>query len=347
MVLGCAQRAVGNRELAQEVAQNVFVALAKKASSINPRVPLGAWLHRATVYEASRARRKESLRREKLTEFAKHMDTEQLAAPEQWRDVLPLIDAAVDRLSSNDRNVVFLRFFEGRTYGDIGDRVGKSEEAIRKQVTRALAKLSRHLSKAGVAISGNALGAGMSSGVLEVIPGSVLASSISASAISSATVPMATAAMVGLQKVLLVVTTLAAVLPVVVLWGVNLSYAEEVDQLETESERLRLAQVTNAQRTGTLRRQGEPEGINLQKLHAELRQLEQRPHEMRILFRTLALIYKLSEEQLPAAFEMLQSSPLLDRQVDLHEALFTRWTQFDPREALKNARRSCDCIQGG
>ena len=98
-----------------------------------------------------------------MTEFAKHVDTEQLEAPNQWHEVVPLIDAAVNRLPKTDRQVVVLRFLEGQTYRYIGKQVGKSEEAIRKQLARALTKLSRQLRKAGVAISAAALATGLDS----------------------------------------------------------------------------------------------------------------------------------------------------------------------------------------
>ncbi len=343
MVLGCARRSIRNRELAQEVAQNVFTVLAQKCSKLSPEVSLGAWLHRATVFEATRARRKESLRREKMTEFAKHVDTEPLEVSEGWHEAVPLLDAAVDRLPRGDRHVVVLRFFEGRTYWDIGARVGKSEEAIRKQVHRALGKLSRLLHSKGVAISVSALATGLDHRVLAVIPDNGLVGAICANAVSSATVPTVTTT-VAFQKVMTIVATLGIALPMAALWGLSLSYAQESKQLEGKNQRLRDAagrpSLLDTGRRGSreLGNNENAEGVDLQKLKAQLRQLEQRPHEVRSLFRTLALIYQLSEEQLPAAFEMFQSSPLTDSEPHIHEALFTRWAKFDPREATKRTK---------
>ena len=48
LVLGTAMRRLGDRGLSEEVAQNVFTALAKKAAEIRSSSALPAWLHRAT-----------------------------------------------------------------------------------------------------------------------------------------------------------------------------------------------------------------------------------------------------------------------------------------------------------
>ena len=347
MVMGCARRTTGDRELAQEVAQNVFTVLARKATRLNPEIPLGAWLHRATLFEASRARRKESLRNKKMTEFAEQMDIEPQDRLDSWHEIVPLIDEAVDRLSRNDRQVVILRFFEGRTYQDIGDRLGKSDEAIRKRVSRALVKLAGILGRAGVAISVTALATELNGRVFDVVSNNELVATISANAVSSVASPMsATATAMGIQKMLVAVTTVAVALPMAVLWVVNRSYAQEVDRLQGGTQRPALTNSGASAPEATAlpagshadASNGEPKGIDLRQLQAQLSQLEQRPHEMKPLFQTLALVYQLSRDQLSAAFEMFQASSLADSHIYVHEALFTRWAQFAPQEAMLRSK---------
>ncbi|MDP4997093.1 MAG: sigma-70 family RNA polymerase sigma factor, partial [Akkermansiaceae bacterium] len=53
MVFGVCFRRTGNRELSEELTQNVFTSLAKKASSISANVSLSGWLHRAASFECS------------------------------------------------------------------------------------------------------------------------------------------------------------------------------------------------------------------------------------------------------------------------------------------------------
>ena len=60
MVCGVARRVTGRRELAEEVAQNVFASLAHKARSLVGRGGrLAGWLHRATVFESKHLLRTE------------------------------------------------------------------------------------------------------------------------------------------------------------------------------------------------------------------------------------------------------------------------------------------------
>ena len=61
LVFHTALRRTNNRPLAEEISQNILCALAKKASSL-AKTPdlLPAWLHRATLYESSKAMRSES-----------------------------------------------------------------------------------------------------------------------------------------------------------------------------------------------------------------------------------------------------------------------------------------------
>ena len=156
LVLACALRTTGDRQLAEEVAQKVFTLLANKAARVRTNVALGGWLHRATVFEATRARRSEIRRKTKMEAYAKHMNMKAARDSshiDPWNTALPVLDEAINHLPKSDRMMLVLRFFEGRNYRDIGIRVGKSEEASRKQIKRALEKLSVALQRKGIVMS--------------------------------------------------------------------------------------------------------------------------------------------------------------------------------------------------
>ena len=72
-VEGVAQRTLADRELAQEVTQNVFILLARKATRVKPDA-VGPWLHRTTVLECRNARRRERTRLRALSAFAQQSD---------------------------------------------------------------------------------------------------------------------------------------------------------------------------------------------------------------------------------------------------------------------------------
>src|SRR4051812_18827390 len=63
LVFGAALRRTGDPGAAEEIAQNVFVALARKATWLQSQVSLAGWLHRSTLWEARQWWRGESRRR--------------------------------------------------------------------------------------------------------------------------------------------------------------------------------------------------------------------------------------------------------------------------------------------
>src|ERR1051325_3440297 len=63
IVFATALRKVGEAGTAQEVAQNVFVALARKAWQFTPEDSLPAWLHRTALLESKHWLRGELRRR--------------------------------------------------------------------------------------------------------------------------------------------------------------------------------------------------------------------------------------------------------------------------------------------
>src|SRR5438552_8666184 len=63
LVYSTALRRLGDAGLAEEVTQNVFVALARKAPFLGRDAPLAAWLHKTTLLEARHRLRKELRRK--------------------------------------------------------------------------------------------------------------------------------------------------------------------------------------------------------------------------------------------------------------------------------------------
>jgi hypothetical protein len=58
-----------------------------------------------------------------------------------WEHLGPVLDSAIDELSSTNRNVVVLRFLERLEMSDIGKALDVSEESARQRVERALDEL--------------------------------------------------------------------------------------------------------------------------------------------------------------------------------------------------------------
>lgn len=168
LVFHTAMRRTNHRQLAEEIGQNILCALAKKASSLakNPeRLP--AWLHRATLYESSKAMRAEtSHQRRQLLHIPAASPPDDAA----WIDAIPHLDAALDQLPDPDRHVLLLHFFENRSFPGIARALGKSTVAVQKQSQRALEKLARLLRAKGVTLTVTTVATGLSAEFAKAAP---------------------------------------------------------------------------------------------------------------------------------------------------------------------------------
>ena len=142
-VFSAAMRRVnGDRALAEDVTQTVFVDFARKASRIPADMPPGGWLHRHTGFVASKMIDKERRRRSREQEAATMNATElSTANAPEWSATSPLLDAAMDTLPSSDRDAIVLRFFEDRDFRSVGEALGMSDDSAQKKVSRAMDKL--------------------------------------------------------------------------------------------------------------------------------------------------------------------------------------------------------------
>jgi RNA polymerase sigma factor (sigma-70 family) len=147
-VRGVAARGLGaDSSLVDDVSQAVFIALAKKARSLNGRLPLSGWLFRATRYTVAHVRRAEQ-RRKKHEQEAKPMSEGTIDA--KWLELAPLLDELMAALSEQDRRVVLSRFYSQKTFAEVGSEIGVSEEAARARVNRAVEKLRSMFARRGV-----------------------------------------------------------------------------------------------------------------------------------------------------------------------------------------------------
>lgn len=187
-------RRTGNRQIAEEVGQNILCALANKAPSLS-RHPerLAAWLHRATLFESSKAMRSESsYQRRKALRHPDETTTNRTPETERWADAVPHLDAALDQLSETDRQVLLLHYFEKLTYPRIASRFGKTPEAVKKQSQRAMDKLARLLRARGVPLSITVLVTGLTGEFAKAAP-LTLAQSAAAAAFAGHATHSATA----------------------------------------------------------------------------------------------------------------------------------------------------------
>ncbi len=170
LVYATARRlAMGDAALAEDVTQQVFVDLARKAGRLPKDVLLGGWLHRHAWCVAANSIRRE--RRLKLRESHAATLHPTPDSPEngfdQWG---PLLDDAINQLGPGDRSLILLRYFDQMDFRAVGESVGISEDAARMRVTRALEKLHFILKRQGVALSATAVAAMLAGEAVRAAP---------------------------------------------------------------------------------------------------------------------------------------------------------------------------------
>lgn len=150
LVYATALRKVENIGAAEEVAQNVFSAMARKAWRFAPDDSLSAWLFKTTLLEAKEWLRGE-LRRRRREQTAAELGTTMKTPDEQtaFRTLLPLLDEALLSLREKDRTALLLRFYESQSLRNVGAALGVNEDTAQKRVSSALEKLSRFFQRRG------------------------------------------------------------------------------------------------------------------------------------------------------------------------------------------------------
>jgi RNA polymerase sigma factor (sigma-70 family) len=156
LVYAAALRQTGDATLAEDIAQTVFVILARKAGGLSPKVYLAGWLYRPTCFAAARAVRKEMRRRQREQVVMQIQQMEESSDPNLGlAQIAPYLDEALSRLRQRDRNALLLRFFENKSLKEVGQELDLSDDAAQKCIARSLAKLRGLMAKrAGLLASG-------------------------------------------------------------------------------------------------------------------------------------------------------------------------------------------------
>jgi RNA polymerase sigma-70 factor (ECF subfamily) len=135
---------LADRHLAEDAAQQAFANAVRKLPQLKNRNRFAKWL--AAICRNAAL----DLVRDSDT-FGATDDFSTVAAESQQNDAAEAVREAIGRLPASDREVIFLRFYDGMTYERISAVLGLSKQAINGRLRRAKKKIADRLRRTGFA----------------------------------------------------------------------------------------------------------------------------------------------------------------------------------------------------
>lgn len=233
LVYSIARQTVSDPQLTEEVAQTVFVVMARKAASLTNVKALSAWLYRATRLAALQAVRNECRRREREENFVQ-MDN--ASSDSVWEQILPHLGEVMDQLGEADRTALVVRYFESKSLKDVANALGTGEDAARMRVNRAVQKLRGLFAKRGVVVSATALLTAVSANSVQAAPAGMAAKVVTVAltqklALSTAVLMKETINMMAWMK--LKIAALWVVAPLVLVGGATALFTQTSSPTQT------------------------------------------------------------------------------------------------------------------
>ncbi len=162
-VYNTAYRITGDAELAQDVTQDVFVQVYERLGQFRFRSRFSSWLYRVAANRATDEVRRRG-RERWLLDFrfrssqgegpgggtvtgAQERGSSPVESAVESAEEAEIVAQAVAALSVKLRTVVVLRYFEGLSYEEVAQVIGRSVGTVKSRLSRAHQRLSDRLRK--------------------------------------------------------------------------------------------------------------------------------------------------------------------------------------------------------
>jgi RNA polymerase sigma factor (sigma-70 family) len=352
LVYGTALRIVREPQLAQDVAQSVFIQLARKARSVRDGNALPGWLYRVTCSISKDFIRGEHRRRERETEAMNRIATNS-ADEGAWQTLAPFLDEAVQQLNRVDQSAVVLRFMEGKSLREVGQCLAMTDDAVQKRVSRALEKLRNHFSRRGITATSPLIMAAFSASSLQSAPLGLAATLAKTSLANAAVTGLPSLAKVIIMTktkttILVAVITAAVAIPVVLERQKNARLRQEIVALQWEKAALVSQQsVASPDQDAPASTQAIPAVETTKELLPSVAEIVRKmaalmagskptdaASQSAFALKFAGLVAQIAPDQLDAALLAASKLPKSDERTAVIGTLFHRWSEINPRAAL-------------
>jgi RNA polymerase sigma-70 factor (ECF subfamily) len=152
-VWAVARRVCGDRTLAEDVTQNVFVDLWRRPNRFDPaRGALRPWLMaqaHARAVDVVRSEAARQRRQERDAQLAPSAGPD-VEAEVHLADLSEGVRKAVNALPSEERDAILLAYFGGHSYRETAALLGAPEGTVKSRIRRGLSGLRRTLEAEGI-----------------------------------------------------------------------------------------------------------------------------------------------------------------------------------------------------
>ena len=166
MVFAVAWRVTRDAALAEEVAQDTFLALARRGDQI--RQSVGAWLHHVAWQKAANGVRAKVRRCQNEGEAAVLMEKEE----SPWSEIEPVVDVVLMELPEELRMVLIEHFLEGRPQAEVAKSRGMSQATVSRRIDEGLQQMRDRLRARGI-VSGLGLAGLLEANAVMTMPASL------------------------------------------------------------------------------------------------------------------------------------------------------------------------------
>ncbi len=135
----------GSREDAEDILQEVFISIWRSRHTFNPnKGKFSTWLHRITINECLKKRRKEKRQPLILDGIDLYADRNSQVKPPEQMDNEHLTEV-LNSLDTRHRAVLVLRYFDDLTYQEIALTLGIPLGTVKSRINHALKLLRTRL----------------------------------------------------------------------------------------------------------------------------------------------------------------------------------------------------------